>query len=190
MPKEAYKPGGPPTELDFEKALMFFHAYMYGPLQGKLRLYAARRVRSVGTAISSDWEVFASMLVNDLGQKLAAGIDLSNHEVKSAAAGGSYEYQYHKNTGKQKLANDMKVGHLFFDHADNLRQVNLRYAHGNQIAAFFKKWLTEYPDPYPQRYRKSIPFQWVKKNGILLMTLTDGEVTYPESALSHASAQR
>jgi hypothetical protein len=182
MPKEAYKPGGPPTELDFEKALMFFHAYMYGPLQGKLRLYAARNVRSVGTAISSDWEVFASMLVNDLGQKLAAGIDLSNHEVKSAAAGGSYEYQYHKNTGKKKLANDMKVGHLFFDHADNLRHVNLRYAHGNQMTTFFKKWLTEYPDPYPQRYRKSIPFQWVKKNGVLLMTLTDGEVTYPESA--------
>jgi hypothetical protein len=31
--------GAPPTDLDFEKSLMFFHAYMYGPLQGKLRLY-------------------------------------------------------------------------------------------------------------------------------------------------------
>jgi hypothetical protein len=47
---------------------------------------------------------------------------------------------------------------------------------------FFNKWLEDYPDPYPQRYRKSIPFQWVKKNGILLMTLTDGEVTYPQTA--------
>jgi beta-xylosidase len=76
----------------------------------------------------------------------------------------------------------MKVGHLFFDHTDNLRLVNLRYAHGSQMADFFKKWLEEYPDPYPQRYRKNIPFHWVKKNGTLLMTLTDGEVTYPESA--------
>ncbi len=75
MPKKAYK--GPPTELDFEKALMFFHAYMYGPLQGKLRLYGARKVRSVGAAMTSDWEVFASMLVGDLGRKLAGGIDLS-----------------------------------------------------------------------------------------------------------------
>ena len=122
---------GPPTDLDFEKALMYFHAYMYGPLQGKLRLYAARNVRSAGgTTMSSDWEVFASILVNDLGQKLAAGIDLSNYEVKSAASGGAYEYQYHKNTGKTKLANDMTAGHLFFEHANNLRTVNLWFAHG------------------------------------------------------------
>jgi hypothetical protein len=115
---------GPPTELDFEKALMFFHAYMYGPLQGKLRIYAARNVRSAATTMSSDWEVFASMLVNDLGRKLAGGIDLSNHEVKSAVEGSSYEYQYHKNTGKDKLASDLTNGHLFFSHADNLRRVN------------------------------------------------------------------
>jgi hypothetical protein len=168
--------------LDFEKALMFFHAYMYGPLQGKLRLYTARGVHSPGAAMSSDWEVFASILVKDLGKKLAAGIDLSQYEVKSATEGGSYEYQYHKLTGKDKLQRDMDVGHLFFDHSDNLRHVDLRYAHGSSMKEFFQKWLLAYPDPYPQRYRKNIPFQWVKENGTLLMTLTDGEVTYPESA--------
>jgi hypothetical protein len=171
---------GTPSDLDFEKALMFFHAYMYGPLQGKLRLYKARSVRSTGAAMSSDWEVFASILVRDLGKKLAAGIDLSQHEVKSAQDGGAYEYQYHKNTGKKKLLVDMKVKHLFFDHRDNLRHVDLRFAHGSAMKEFFDKWLEEYPDPYQQRYRKSIPFQWVKKNGTLLMTLTDGEVTYPK----------
>ena len=46
---------------------------------------------------------------------------------------------------------------------------------------FFKEWLEKYPDPYLQRYRKNIPFSWVEKNGILLMTLTDGEVTHPET---------
>jgi hypothetical protein len=81
--------------------------------------------------LSSDWEVFASILIDDLGQKLAAGIDLSHHEVKSAISGGSYEYQYHRNTEKQKLAHDMKAGHLFFEHGDNLRNVSLRYAHGS-----------------------------------------------------------
>lgn len=179
MAKKAHS--GPPTELDFEKALMYFHAYMYGPLQGKLRLYAARNVRSAGgTTMSSDWEVFASILVNDLGQKLAAGVDLSNYEVKSAAAGGSYEYQYHKNTGIKKLAHDMKVGHLFFEHEDNLRLVHLRFAHGSQMRRFFKAWRDAYPDPYPQRYRKSISYSWVKKNATLLMTLTNGEVTFPK----------
>jgi len=47
---------------------------------------------------------------------------------------------------------------------------------------FFRKWLDEYPDPYPQRYRRNIPFNWVKKNAQLLMTLTDGEVTHPKPA--------
>src|SRR5438477_5763779 len=102
---------------------MFFHAYMYGPLQGKLRLYTARNVRA-GGVMPSDWEVFASILVRDVGRKLMSGIDLSNYEVKSAVSGGSYEYQYHKNTGKEKLLNDAKVGHLFFEHADNLSNVN------------------------------------------------------------------
>ena len=92
---------------------MFFHAYMYGPLQGKLRLYSARSVRPPGAAMSSDWEVFASILVRDVGKKLAAGIDLSQHEVKSAFDGGNYEYQYHKNTGREKLKRDAEVGICF-----------------------------------------------------------------------------
>lgn len=169
-----------PTDLDFEKALMFFHAYMYGPLQGKLRLYRARDVRSTGKALSSDWEVFASILVKDVGTKLSKGVDLSKFEVKSAENGGSYEYQYHKNTGRQKLMDDMDVGHLLFDHKDNLRVVDLRYASGVALSEFFKDWLKDYPDPYPQRYRKNIPFKWVKENGVLLMSLRDGEVSYPQ----------
>ena len=168
-----------PTNLDFEKALMFFHAYMYGPLQGKLRLYRARDVHTPGKVMSSDWEVFASILVRDVGTKLTRGIDLSGYEVKSAENGGSYEYQYHKNTGKEKLRSDMSAGHLFFDHSDNLKKVDLRYAPGRQLKEFFERWLQEYPDPYPQRYRKNIPFKWVKQNAELLMSLRDGEVTYP-----------
>lgn len=122
-------------------------------------------------------------MLRDPGKKRAAGIDLSQYEVKSALDGGNYEYQYHKNTGKDKLRKDMEAGHLFFDHRDNLRHVDLRYAHGSWMKEFFNKWLRDYPDPYPQRYRKNIPFHWVKKNGLLLMTLKNGEVTYPKSAV-------
>lgn len=179
---EPYKIGGPPTELEFEKALMFFHAYMYGPLQGKLRLYSARGVRSPGAAVSSDWEVFASILVKDIGKKLGAGIDLSQYEVKSAADGGNYEYQYHKVSGKKKLCDDMEAGHLFFNHWDNLRHVELRYAHGSSMKDFFAQWLADFPEPYQQRYRKNIPFNWVREHATLIMTLTDGEVTFPKTA--------
>jgi hypothetical protein len=181
MAKKTKAYTGPPTELDFEKALMYFHAYMYGPLQGKLRLYAARNIRSAGgTTMAADWEVFASILVKDLGKKLAAGVDLSNFEVKSAKAGGGYEYQYHKNSGKEKLARDMKVGHLFFEHVENLRIVHLRFAHGTQMKVFFKTWLENWPEPYRQRYRCGIPYGWVKENATLLMTLTNGELSFPE----------
>jgi hypothetical protein len=172
--------GVPPTDLDFEKSLMFFHAYMYGPLQGKLRLYGARKIPAGSIAMSSDWEVFASMLVKDLGRKFGAGIDLANYEVKSSKQGASYEYQYHKNTGLDKLAKDAKVGHLFFEYFENLKEVNLRYLHGSKMSEFFGKWKEEYPDPYPQRYRKNIPYGFVKKNGTLLMTLKDGEVVFPK----------
>jgi hypothetical protein len=179
---ESQQFGAPPTDLDFEKSLMFFHAYMYGPLQGKLRLYGARKIPTGVVAMSSDWEVFASMLVKDLGRKFGAGIDLANYEVKSAKRGGSYEYQYHKNTGLEKLARDTEVGHLFFDYFDNLREVDLRYLHGSKLSQYFGRWMDEYPNPYPQRYRKNIPYGFVKQNGILLMTLKDGEVIFPNLA--------
>ncbi len=78
----------------------------------------------------------------------------------------------------------MEVGHLFFDHRNSLRQVDLRYAHSSSMKQFFAKWLEDYPDPYPQRYRKNIPFGWIEESGILLMTLTEGEVTYPNTATS------
>ena len=178
-----------PTNLDFEKSLMFFHAYMFGPLQGKLRLYGSRKIPPGSVALSSDWEVFASILVNDLGRKFGAGVDLTNYEVKSAKRGGSYEYQYHKETGREKLAKDGEVGHLFFDYFDNLREVDLRYAHGSQLGEFFKQWIVDYPDPYPQRYRRSIPYGWVKKQAALLMTLRDGEVVYPVLAQTTPAAE-
>lgn len=170
-----------PTNLDFEKALMFFHAYMYGPLQGKLRLYRARDVRTPGKVIASDWEVFASILVRDVGTKLGKGIDLKGNEVKSAENGGSYEYQYHKVSGMQKLRDDMEVGHLFFAHSDNLRLVELRYVSGKKASEHFRVWLREYPKKYDkQRHRKSIPHKWVVQHGDLLMRLVDGEVEFPD----------
>jgi len=178
---------GPPTNLDFERALMFFHSYMYGPLQGRLRIYAARSIPPA-VAMPADWEVFASMLVNDLGRKFGAGIDLANFEVKSAKRGSSFEYQYHKNTGLQKLAKDRTVGHLFFSYAENLREVDLRYAHGSAMEHFFDQWLATYPNPYLQRYRKNVPYGWVKDHGQVLMSLRDGELTFPPVAFVPAVA--
>lgn len=61
---ESGRRGDRPTNLDFEKSLMFFHAYMYGPLQGKLRLYRARAIPPGSVAMSSDWEVFRDYILD------------------------------------------------------------------------------------------------------------------------------
>lgn len=189
--------GALPTKLEFEKSLMFFHAYMYGPIQGKLRIYGARKVSWKAVAMPSDWEVFGSMLVDDLGQKLAAGVDLTNYEVKSAKRTakrkGGYEYQYHKISGRGKLIEDAKVGHLFFEYSENLREVDLRYMHGSDLSFYFEKWLEEFPvspeDYEGDRFRRQIPYGVVKKKGKLLMALKDGEVVFPETTTTDTPAQ-
>jgi hypothetical protein len=170
--------------LDLEKGLMFFHAYMYGPLQGKLRLYEARDVSPTTVASPSDWEVFASILVGDPGTKSQAGIDLLGYEVKSAKQGSSFEYQYHRDSWQEKLQRDGEVGHLFFSHTDNLNLVELRYADGVALAPiYFNPWKLNCPyptNPSRQRYRESISYGWVKGNGSLIMRLRAGEVDHDQ----------
>jgi hypothetical protein len=73
----------------------------------------------------------------------------------------------------------MEVGHLFFEWHDNLREVELRWAHGSQMREFFDKGLRKWPEPYLQRYRTSISYGWVRSNATLLMVLREGEVVYP-----------
>ena len=92
-----------PDDLDIEKALIYFHAYMYGPLRGKVRLYEARGV-SPRVAMSEDWELFASILVRDRGVPGQSGLDLERYEVKSASAGSAFEYQYHRNTAPPRIS--------------------------------------------------------------------------------------
>lgn len=166
-----------PDDLDIEKALIYFHAYMYGPLRGKLRLYEARGV-SPRVAMSEDWELFASILVRDRGVLGQSGLDLESYEVKSAGHGSAFEYQYHRNSWREKLASDRTAGHLFISHEDWLQLVEVRFCTGSALSEFFDKWEREQPysDDRQQRFRKSIPFGWVCEHAELLLRINDGEV--------------
>ena len=166
-----------PDDLDIEKALIFFHAYMYGPVRGKMRLYTARGV-APRVAMSEDWELFASILVRDRGVPAQSGLDLERYEVKSAAYGSSFEYQYHRNSWQEKLKADRAAGHLFISHRDGLKFVEVRYCAGSMLDEFFDAWEAErpYSDGTRQRFRKQIPFGWVRRNGKLLLRIIDGEV--------------
>ena len=159
-------------------AMVYFHAYMYGPLQGKVRLYKDRGIRS-RVAMSEDWEVFASILVRDTGTSTASGLDLEGYEVKSAKDRGAFEYQYHKNSWKQKLDADRKAGHIFISHRDDLRHVDVRYCEGSQLLEFFDLWESEepYSKPDAQRFRRSISHGWVQENATLILQIENGEPT-------------
>jgi hypothetical protein len=103
--------------------------------------------------------------------------------VKSAKTGSAYEYQYHKNSGREKLIKDSTVGHLFFEYSDNLKRVELRFMHGSELSReYFGKWLDAFPtkpeDYKGQRFRKNIPYGVVNQSGKLLMRLVDGEVFF------------
>lgn len=166
-----------PVDLDIEKALIFFHAYMYGPLRGKLRLYSARNL-SPRIAMSEDWELFASILVRDPGVASHSGLDLERYEVKSAIGRGSFEYQYHRNSWQEKLRADREAGHIFISHEDGLRLVEVRYSEGVLMQGFFDAWEEEQPysKPGQQRFRKQVPLGWVRDNATTLLRIVDGEV--------------
>ena len=150
---------------------------MYGPLRGKMRLYSARGV-APRAAMSEDWEVFASILVRDRGIPTQSGLDLERHEVKSAVYGNSFEYQYHRNSWREKLNADREAGHLFISHQDGLRLVEVRYCEGSMMHGFFDAWKAErpYSRATQQRYRKAVPFGWVRENAALILQIVDGEV--------------
>ncbi len=166
-----------PDDLDIEMALIYFHAYMYGPLRGKVRLYSARGV-SPRVAMSEDWELFASILVRGRGVSGQGGLDLEGYEVKSAKYRSSFEYQYHRDSWREKLAADRKAGHIFISHRELLQLVEVRYCTGSDLRRFFDKWETErpYSDSGQQRFRKSVSFGWVRENAELLLCIEDGEV--------------
>ncbi|MDE2669368.1 MAG: hypothetical protein OXI51_06900 [Chloroflexota bacterium] len=167
-----------PDELDIENALIFFHAYMYGPLRGKMRLYRARDM-SPRMVMSEDWELFASILVRDRGTAGQSGLDLEGYEVKSALHGNSFEYQYHRESWQQKLTADREADHLFVSHRDGLQLVEVRHCEGSRMRErFFDAWEADQPyaDPARQRFRKSVSFGWVSENATLLLRIEDGEV--------------
>ena len=168
-----------PSSLDVYNALIYFHAYMYGPLRGKIRLYKDRGLRP-RMAMSEDWEIFASILVRNTGAGTASGLDLEDYEVKSAQDGGSFEYQYHKNSWETKLTADREAGHLFISHRDALSHVEVRYCDGSELGEFFDKWESEapYSTGSEQRFRRSISFGWVESRATLVLRIEEGEATY------------
>ena len=175
-----------PGTLDVQAALIYFHAYMYGPYRGRVRLFRARGL-APRMVMSEDWEVFSSILIRQEGTASASGPDLGEYEVKSAVDGGSFEYQYHRNSWQEKFAADRRAGHILIWHWDELSRVEVWYCTGADLEEHFAAW--EAKNPYStqnqQRFRQQVPAGWVRENATLLLLIEDGEATHqwmaPES---------
>lgn len=156
----------------------FYKEFIYN--DRKQDLLKEHNLHVIGSVPSIDWELFGAILTGDDGKK-GYGSDLENHEVKSSRTGSSFEYQYHLNGGRQKLLDDMKVAHVFVSYSPDYRDLEVHIMDGSQLKSRFKAWLpglkANYEGPNRrQRYRRSIPYGLVKKEGKLILKVEQGEL--------------
>jgi len=169
-------------DLDVDRAYNFYKLYLLDWTRGKKALYEEYGFKVEGSVLSRDWELFAAILLKDRA-KAGDGTDLEKHEVKSAIYGNSFEYQYHRNHGVDKLEEDKRVNHVFISYSSNYANVEVRLVDSSLLAPIFDSWLigliTNYGGEIPrQRYRRSISFGMVKRSGILLLQIQAEELIF------------
>ena len=112
-----------------------------------------------------------------MGSASRAGPDLAEYEAKSAVDGGSFEYQYHRNSCEAKLAANRRAGHVFIWHRNELSHVEVWFCKGSDLQGQFDKWEVEnpYSSRQQQRFRKNVGASWVKENAAPLLCVVNGE---------------
>ena len=154
-------------------ALRFYRSYIHNDAFN--RICRERGFSTGGLVSSKTWEIFAAILLETTRNRDNSP-DLSNGwEVKSAAMGSSFEYQYHRNEGLTKLADDISCKHLFISYEQNYEATIIRRLDGDDLKGFFNGWrkaLTEaYKNPDCQRFRKSVPYTFVANRGEVVLTI-------------------
>ena len=87
---------------------------------------------------------------------------------------GSFEYEYHRSRGPEKLAEDKLVAdHVFISYSHDYADIDVWRVDGEKLVPIFDSWLPGLIDNYSgsnprQRYRKSISFGVVRREGQLL----------------------
>lgn len=173
-----------------DRAYQFYRRHIYD--EEKIKLLELYNLKVAGSVPSVLWELFGALLTECSGSGLI-GADLQGWEVKSAKEGGSYEYQYHLNTGTSKLKEDCNVNHLFCTYSKTYEDVFVKVIQGSVLAdKYFKAWEPYYLKNYDvsidksqrrQRFRKSIPSGYIEKNGILVMQIEDGNLVYRDDEI-------
>lgn len=172
------------------KAYDLYSKHIYD--EEKIELLKAHGLKVAGSVSSVMWELFGAMLTGRTATG-TTGADLNGWEVKSAKQGGSFEYQYHLNTGEQKLNEDCEVNHLFCTYSENYQDVTVRVLKGSELSEpFFNKWKPLYFANYDksapdgkrrQRFRKNIPYRYVENNGTLVLEIKEGKLLFRDDSV-------
>lgn len=177
-------------KLQYQSAFDFYQTHINRT--EFFELLRRHNLKTSGSVPSITWELFGSILTGQRG-KDGYGADLEGIEIKSAIAGSSFEYQYHLNTGLDKLKEDQVIDHFFCSYSADYQSFQVYYATGKSLSEFFSKWIPQYIQNYKkadhatpleaserrQRFRRSIPFGWVSKNGKLVMQVVNGKMVKP-----------
>lgn len=173
-----------------DKAYELYVRHIYD--EEKIKLLSEHNLKIAGSVPSVLWELFGALLTERSGSGLT-GADLLGWEVKSAKVGGSFEYQYHLNTGAAKLKEDYEVNHLFCTYSETYKDIVVRVMRGKDLAEkYFRSWEPDYLKNYDisvpdsqrrQRFRKNISFSYVEANGELVLKIEDGVITFRDDSV-------
>jgi hypothetical protein len=168
-------------KLQTQEAYSFYRNYILEYSRNKASIYKQYGFSLQGSVGPKDWEVFAAILLNDKARR-GDGADLEHYEVKSATIGGSFEYQYHRNGGLNKLTNDRDVDHIFIARSETYINVEIWFVERAKMISIFDKWLPDLQHNYQiegrQRFRRSVTYGFVRNHGIRLLEIIDGELNY------------
>lgn len=158
-------------------AFAFYKRFILDYSQDKAAIYAQYGFTLQGSIGFKDWEVFAAILMGDRASP-GDGADLENYEVKSALIGNSFEYQYHRNRGLEKLQDERAVDHLFIARSSTYRGVEVWLVDRAKLVTTFDRWLPELQENYRaesrQRFRRSVTYRFVTTRGDKLMHIKNG----------------
>ncbi len=167
-----------------DEAFAYYQEHILAPLRAKRPVYEERNIPMEGVVPFRDWEVMTAILVDDRGSASRSGADLLNHEVKSAKEGGSFEYQYHRSHGVEKLDHDLTIEHLYVVYQNGYLDVDVYSLSAEQFALVGETWrdglIENYRTAARQRYRKSMPRRKVLKEGRIVMRIRDGKLLKSE----------
>jgi len=167
--------------LQVQDAYSFYRRFILEYSQDKAEIYERYGFTVQGSVGSKDWEVFTAILLNDRARR-GDGADLMNYEVKSAVIGSSFEYQYHRNHGLDKLTNDKSVDHIFIARNEVYTNIEVWLVERTKMLSTFDQWLPELRQNYEakarQRFRRSVTYRFVKRQGIKLLGISEGLLTY------------